>query len=72
MVIFENARYGSRHEGLAKAHHIPDQHAAPLVEMVRGNLDGRSLKGKELLLEDCRNPKLSQAGARLLRQVVGR
>ena len=71
VVVLEHARERGGHEGLAQPDDVADEHAAPLVQMMRGDLHGRRLEVEKLVAEVARNAKLGQAGPRLLRQVVG-
>ena len=71
VVVLEDARHGGRHQRLAQADHVADQHAAALVQVVRGDLHGGRLEVEQPVAELARNAELGQAGARFLRQVVG-
>ena len=71
MVVLEDAGNGGRHEGLAQANHVADQHAVAFVEVVGGDLDRCDLKIEELLAEVAGNAKLGQAEAGLLGKMVG-
>ena len=68
--VLQDSRQGRCHQSLAESHHIPDQHPAPLVEMVRGDLHGGGLKLQQLVAEIARDAELPQAGARLFGEVV--
>ena len=71
VVVLEHARQRGGHEGLAQPDDVADEHAAPLVQVMRGDLHGRRLEVEKLVAEVPGNAKLGQAGSRLLRQVVG-
>ena len=71
VIILENAGKGRGHERLAKTDHIADHHAAALVEVVGGDLDGGHLEFKELVAEVAGDAKLGETGSGLLGQVIG-
>ena len=71
VIIFEDLRQGCCHQCFAQADDIADQHAAALVQMMRGDLDGgRSGKSNRLVAKLSRNAELGQTGTRFLREVV--
>lgn len=55
MVVLENTHKRRCHERLAEADNVSDHHAAALVEMVRGDLDGSGLKLEKSVAEIARN-----------------
>ena len=57
VVVLKDACESRGHQGLAKPDDIADQHAAALVEVVRGNLDCCRLIIKEHILEILRYAK---------------
>ena len=71
MVVLEDAGDSGRHQSLAQANHVADQHAVAFVQMVGGNLDGGNLEIEELLAEVAGNAELGQTEAGLLGKVVG-
>ncbi len=46
--LFKHPGQRRRHDGLAQAHHITDQHAAAFLEVVRGEFYGGALVGQQL------------------------
>jgi hypothetical protein len=71
VVVLEDARQRRRHERLAQADDVADEHAAALVQVVGGDLHRRLLELEELVAEVAGDAELGQAGARLLGEVVG-
>jgi len=72
VVVLENARKRSRHEGLAQPHHVAYHDTAALVQVVSRNLYRRFLELKELVAEVAGDAELRQTGTRFLRKVIGR
>ena len=70
VVVLEHPRQRGGHEGLAQADDVADDHAAPPVQVVRGDLHGGGLEVEEPVSEVPGNAELRQPGPRLLRQVV--
>ena len=70
VVVLEDAGDSGGHQGLAQPHYVPDEHAAALVQMVRGNLDRRRLELEQPIAEVSWNPELGQAGAGFMREVI--
>ena len=68
VIVFEDASHGRRHQRLAEADDIADEHAAPLVEVVRGDLDRGDLELEQLVVKVARQAELRQAGAGFLRR----
>ncbi len=68
VIVLEDARQGGRHQRLAQAHHVADQHAAALVEMVGGDLDGGHLEFEELVSEVAWNVEIPADPRGLLRE----
>jgi hypothetical protein len=66
VVVFEDTRYRSGHERLAKANHIANEHTSALVEVMRGNLDRGNLKVKELIAKVAWKVKLVDSSSRFL------
>ena len=62
---------GGGHESLSESHHVADEHAVALVQMVSGNLDRSGLEVEQAVPEHLRDPELSEARAGLVREVVG-
>ena len=71
LVVLEHAGQRGRHERLAQPHHVADEDAPAAVQVVGGDLHRRGLKVEQGGAEVARDAELGQAGARLLRQVVG-
>ena len=63
VVVLEDTCYRGGHEGLAKANHIANEHAAALVEVMRGNFDRSNLKVEELVAEVVWQAKLTDSSA---------
>ena len=70
VVILEDAGQGARHQCLAQPDHVADQHAIPLVQVMRGDLHRRLLELKQPIPKILGNLKLRETGARFLGQVV--
>ena len=49
VIVLEDAGHGRRHQGLSQTDDIADEHAAPLVEMVGGDLDRCDLELEQLV-----------------------
>ena len=71
IVVFEDLGQRRGHHRLAQAHHVADQHATALVEVVRGDLDGGGLEVEQRAVEDRGNAEFREPGPRFLREVVG-
>ena len=70
VVVLEHPRQRGGHEGLAQADDVADDHAAPPVQVVRGDLHGGGLEVEEPGAEVPGDAEPGQPGPRLLRQVV--
>ena len=70
VVVLKDLRKRRRHQRLAEANHVANEHAVALVEVMGGDLDGGRLKLEELVAEVCRDAKFGEAMPRLLREVI--
>ena len=59
VVVLEDSSHGSRHESFAKSHHVPDEHAVALVQVMGCYLDRRRLEVEQPVSEHLGNPELS-------------
>ena len=69
--LLHHPHQGRGHQRLTQADHVPQHHAAPLVQVVRCDLHGGRLVREQDLLQVLRNPEFTHPGAGLAGQVVG-
>ena len=71
VVVLEDASDGGSHQGLAKSHHVADEHAVALVQVMGRYLDSSGLEVEQPVAEHLGNPELGETGAGFVREVVG-
>ncbi len=70
-IVLEHLGQGRGHQRLAQTHHIADQHAAALVQVLGGDLDRRDLEIEQDVAEHRRNAEFGETSPRFLGQVIG-
>ena len=71
VVVLEDTGDGCGHQGLSESHHIADEYAIALVQMMSSDLDRRGLEVEQAFAEHLGNPEFGEAGASFVGQVVG-
>ena len=71
LVELEDLHQRARHQGIAQADDVPQEHTASSIEMVSGNPHRLGLEFEECPAELSRNAELRKSRPRLLGEVVG-